>query len=43
LKEWEEEPLNEKPRRLHLYKTATRINMKDGRLTVEQYLSKSQE
>ena len=42
-KKWAAEAWNGRARRRHLYKTATRINMRDGKLTVEQYFSKFQE
>jgi len=42
-KKWAEEAWNGRARRKHLYKTATRINMRDGKLTMEQYFSKCQE
>ena len=38
-----EEVWNGRARSKHLYKTPTRINMRDGKLTVEQYFSKFQE
>ena len=43
MKKWAEEAWNGRTRRGHLYKTATRINMREGKLTAEQYFSKLQE
>ena len=42
-KKWAEEAWNGRARRRHIYKTATRINMRDGKLAGEQYFSKFQE